>query len=523
MPLTFGVQRAFYEKSLKGKKYSTPSFFYDGSYDSVLSLSVAVCTRVVLGSFCLIIPGIYFAIKYAFVPYVWADHPDWSTCEIMKKSARLTECRKMDVFVFNLSFIGWRLLGVLTLGLVDIFFTTPYQYISLAMLYRELVNEDENNCECNDTVEVVCDAKVEVIEDTTEDGTETKEQEDSLFRSPQEVTGGNLYATYNALHAQRDIDIQNANQTNINNKQIMDSLNKWCNKNLANKTINPYYLLQLQANYFCNTCKFETNNKRLESMIYLIIRGAFMFGRAGLYIDPLTKQFYPVYIKNAKKDIYGNYKFIEYGSLYNALTTQDGNVSINTFTITGDDCLNMLIFSWGTMEMSAWVYVWPFVQFQNQLLQMLVNQSFAYSKKFIYKVQNMLQVGTELEALFNPNNIFLISMSDQDLSNKLEVMDSFGDTQKGFIDYYNEVLNAFYEVLGRRTNTEQKKERNVTDEVEASQDNFDIVQSDYLNQFKLFIDSINNHVLKPPGLTIKVKDYVIRRVDSEQPDINDID
>ena len=51
---------------------------------------------------------------------------------------RLTDGQKWQMFVLDLSFIGWGILGTLTFGLLGIFFVSPYSYLTKAGLYRRL-------------------------------------------------------------------------------------------------------------------------------------------------------------------------------------------------------------------------------------------------------------------------------------------------------------------------------------------------------------------------------------------------
>ena len=48
------------------------------------------------------------------------------------------EGNKWAAFVLDLSFIGWSLLGIITFGLVNIFFAGPYQYLTQSQLYFRL-------------------------------------------------------------------------------------------------------------------------------------------------------------------------------------------------------------------------------------------------------------------------------------------------------------------------------------------------------------------------------------------------
>ena len=45
---------------------------------------------------------------------------------------------KWEVFVFDLSFIGWYILGAFTFGLLNIFWTNPYKENASAGIYLKL-------------------------------------------------------------------------------------------------------------------------------------------------------------------------------------------------------------------------------------------------------------------------------------------------------------------------------------------------------------------------------------------------
>ena len=50
--------------------------------------------------------------------------------EAFEKSRQMMKGNKWAAFVLDLSFIGWSLLGIITFGLVNIFFAGPYQYLT---------------------------------------------------------------------------------------------------------------------------------------------------------------------------------------------------------------------------------------------------------------------------------------------------------------------------------------------------------------------------------------------------------
>lgn len=95
--------------------------------------------KIGLWSLLLIIPGIIKAYEYYMIPYIIADNPDISTSEAFSLSKQLTTNNKMNIFVLNLSFIGWRLLGFITI--IGHLFVLPYVVITNVCLYNELLNK----------------------------------------------------------------------------------------------------------------------------------------------------------------------------------------------------------------------------------------------------------------------------------------------------------------------------------------------------------------------------------------------
>lgn len=99
---------------------------------------------VLLWFLLLVIPGIVKAYSYRLVPYILADDPDLTPREVLKKSTELMEGHRWNAFVYDLSFIGWYLLGALTFQLVTIFWTNPYKQNADAALYLRLRGDSPN-------------------------------------------------------------------------------------------------------------------------------------------------------------------------------------------------------------------------------------------------------------------------------------------------------------------------------------------------------------------------------------------
>jgi uncharacterized membrane protein len=90
-----------------------------------------------LWTLLFIIPGIVKSYAYSMVPYILADNPRIGYKRAIELSNQMTMGHKFDMFILDLSFIGWYLLGALAFG-VGVFFVRPYEDTTNAELYLVL-------------------------------------------------------------------------------------------------------------------------------------------------------------------------------------------------------------------------------------------------------------------------------------------------------------------------------------------------------------------------------------------------
>lgn len=93
---------------------------------------------VTLWSFLFLVPGIIKYYEYRMVPYLLADCPQMDRKSAFRISKELMRGQKWNVFVLDLSFLGWDILSALTFGILQIFYVTPYKYATHAELFLEL-------------------------------------------------------------------------------------------------------------------------------------------------------------------------------------------------------------------------------------------------------------------------------------------------------------------------------------------------------------------------------------------------
>lgn len=90
-----------------------------------------------LWSLLFVIPGIVKAYSYSMSMYILAENKGKAALECINESKAMTNGHKMDLFVLSLSFIGWILLGYITLGIAYIW-VVPYMQATLTNAYYSL-------------------------------------------------------------------------------------------------------------------------------------------------------------------------------------------------------------------------------------------------------------------------------------------------------------------------------------------------------------------------------------------------
>ena len=96
---------------------------------------------IILWTLLLIIPGIIKGYSYAMTPFIMAENPDMTASEAIAASVELMKGHKLDLFFLELTFIGWSLLNVLTLGIGSLFLN-PYMNAAQAAFYKDITRSN---------------------------------------------------------------------------------------------------------------------------------------------------------------------------------------------------------------------------------------------------------------------------------------------------------------------------------------------------------------------------------------------
>ena len=142
VPLGVGYYQAFKVLFTDGDNKLTANCFRlsFGNYFKNIAAYLLMCLFIFLWTLLLIIPGIIKALAYSMTPFILKDFPELSVNQAINLSQKMMKGHKFDYFWLGLSFIGWILLGLLTLG-IGYIWLIPYMYTSYAAFYEEVKKE----------------------------------------------------------------------------------------------------------------------------------------------------------------------------------------------------------------------------------------------------------------------------------------------------------------------------------------------------------------------------------------------
>ena len=138
LPLTWGLL-VYFLRLIREEDISYGRLF-DGfsQYGRILWAELLKGIYTMLWMLLLFIPGIIKEYSYAMTEFILKDHPEMSGEQAICESMRLMQGHKMQLFLLDLSMIGWAILSLLTAG-IGFLFLYPYIYSAHAHFYEDLV------------------------------------------------------------------------------------------------------------------------------------------------------------------------------------------------------------------------------------------------------------------------------------------------------------------------------------------------------------------------------------------------
>ena len=142
LPLSWGFV-VFFLSFVRNQEKSVGSLF-DGykRFGKVFLTMFMKNLFILLWTLLLIVPGIMKSMAYAMTEYILLDNSEISAEDAIHKSRVMMDGHKMKLFLMYLSFIGWAILCLFTLGL-GFLLLVPYIETSVATFYQDLLEEQK--------------------------------------------------------------------------------------------------------------------------------------------------------------------------------------------------------------------------------------------------------------------------------------------------------------------------------------------------------------------------------------------
>lgn len=143
-PICYG-RRSYYLHLSKGERPGVGRMFSGFSnYGNTMLLNLMIMVFSFLWSLLLVIPGVIKMLSYSMAFYILDENPDMTAGEALNRSKKMMDGHKMELFLLNLSFIGWVFLSIVTLG-IGFLYTVPYMESTVAQFYQKLSGSADNN------------------------------------------------------------------------------------------------------------------------------------------------------------------------------------------------------------------------------------------------------------------------------------------------------------------------------------------------------------------------------------------
>ncbi|MBU3110222.1 DUF975 family protein [Clostridium lacusfryxellense] len=136
-PITLGVT-CYFLKLIRNEEPLIENMF--GGFKFFIKsfvLSVIIKIFTFLWMLLFIIPGFIAILRYSMSYYIMMDNPELSAFESLERSKLMMDGFKFQLFSLWCSYIGWFILGILTIG-IGFLWISPYYETAKANFYQDL-------------------------------------------------------------------------------------------------------------------------------------------------------------------------------------------------------------------------------------------------------------------------------------------------------------------------------------------------------------------------------------------------
>lgn len=138
-PLEFGFTD-YCLRAVRKEENNTGVLFtgFSNSFGKNFGLFILRTVYVFLWYLLFCIPGIIKSYSYSMAFYLMKDNPELGPKDAITASRKLMNGHKWELFILDLSFILWILLGCLTFGILLILHVGPWMSLSRAKFYESI-------------------------------------------------------------------------------------------------------------------------------------------------------------------------------------------------------------------------------------------------------------------------------------------------------------------------------------------------------------------------------------------------
>lgn len=141
--VNIGVSKYYLSRSRNSVKYDDFEILIDGVKGDVggnIGLGVLISLFTFLWSLLFVIPGIVKSYSYSMAYFIKIDHPEYTATQAIDESRRIMDGKKMKLFLLDLSFLGWIILGSLCFG-IGTLWVNAYMQAAHTEFYRDLIGD----------------------------------------------------------------------------------------------------------------------------------------------------------------------------------------------------------------------------------------------------------------------------------------------------------------------------------------------------------------------------------------------
>ncbi|MFL0269440.1 DUF975 family protein [Candidatus Clostridium radicumherbarum] len=136
-PIAYGVATYFMKVARNGEPLLEDMFGGFKYFINTFLVNLVTGILTILWTLLFIIPGIVAALRYSMAYYIMNDNPGITCMEAINQSKEMMRGHKGKLFLLTLSFIGWALLSILTLG-IGLLWVGAYYNTAKINFYEDL-------------------------------------------------------------------------------------------------------------------------------------------------------------------------------------------------------------------------------------------------------------------------------------------------------------------------------------------------------------------------------------------------